>query len=60
MITECGDDVDLEANEFGGKVGKLLRSCSGMPELDDDVPALDEVQLTQRLSKRLHPRRRRW
>jgi hypothetical protein len=29
MITECGDDVDLEANEFGGKVGKLLRSLLG-------------------------------
>src|SRR5439155_25884383 len=58
-IAERGDDIDVQADQFCGEVGKLLKTSLGVAKLDRDVLTLNIPQLTKSLAKRLHARRTR-
>jgi hypothetical protein len=47
--------VDLQADELGSKLGKLLWTALGEAELDDDIAALHQARVLKSLPKRLHP-----
>jgi hypothetical protein len=44
------DDVDIEADEFGGEAGQPLRSCFGESRLDRDA-LLGTAEVAERLPK---------
>jgi len=53
-IAERNNDVRLQAHQFGGKLGMLFGTSLSVAKLDGDVPAINETQRAQPLSKRLH------
>src|SRR5262245_37262990 len=50
------NDVHVEADQLGSKVGKSLKLRLGIPVLDSDVLTLDVAQLSQPSAERLIPR----
>src|SRR5262249_51512522 len=55
QISAGENGIHFQPHQFGGELGKLLRTSLPIAQLDRDVLAFDQTRCAQSLPKRFHP-----